>query len=257
MRSCPLCRHAEINEINRRMIAQVDAATIAREYHVAHRAAMHHRRYHLPRLLQKVREVDQQLEVATLRNMLVEIGTEMRALYEQFKATKDFRGALVALDKLLSWWTTAAEMIGIAEPPEGHQEKPIDIAQAVRDIFGVTEMPTLDVQEQKALPPAPEDAAEKAPETAPETPTQAAAEPTESTAARYKKTSASLAAPAPDQGHWVVAHDPNLEEKVRLAKPVQDPRYVQLLDKAHADGRRLEVGEASPHMRGWDVAKPK
>ena len=226
MRACPLSRHTSISDINRKMIAGTDAAEIARTFGVPHRSALHHKRYHLPRLLQKIRAVDEQLEVAALRKMLVDIGVEMRGLYEQFKKSKDFRGALVALDKLLCWWTTAATMIGIAEPPEGHQEKPIDMAQAARDLFGLTEddMPTLGEDAQRALP-APEDATEKAPETPPSAP-QAAPEPAESMAARYRRTQGEI-------------------QRIKRATPVKN-LYQEQLDRIHAQGRRAEVGELSP-----------
>jgi PAS domain-containing protein len=226
------------------MIAGTDAAEIARTFGVPHRSALHHKRYHLPRLLQKIRAVDEQLEVAALRKMLVDIGVEMRGLYEQFKKSKDFRGALVALDKLLCWWTTAATMIGIAEPPEGHQEKPIDMAQAARDLFGLTEddMPTLGEDAQRALP-APEDATEKAPETPPSAP-QAAPEPAESMAARYRRTQGEIQVKTPD-GNWQIQHDPNIEERIKRATPVKN-LYQEQLDRIHAQGRRAEVGELSP-----------
>jgi len=237
MRACPLCKHSNITEINRRLITGADAAEIARDYGVPHRSAMHHKRYHLPRLLKKVREVDQQLEATALRKILIEIGVEMRGLYEAFKKTKDFRGAIVALDKLLGWWQTAATMEGIAEPPEGHRETPIDVRQAARDLYGLGEedMPSLD-GEQRALPPA--DAAPQEPE---ETPAPApVAAPAVPAQEQYRKTSAEIA-----EGHFEVAHDPDIERKLRAAKPVQDPEYLKLLNRAHADGRRLEVGEAS------------
>jgi hypothetical protein len=231
VKPCPLCSHASVNEINRLLIAGTDAATVARQYRVPHRSALHHRRYHLPRLLRKVREVDQQLEATALRKILVDIGQEMRGLYEQFKTTKDFRGAIVALDKLLGWWQTAAAMIGIAEPPEGYHAQPLDVAQAARELYGLTEMPTLTVAEQKALPPG--------------------REPEETDAG--PPVAQPAAGPPAIETHLRVVHIPDIERKLAAAKPVQDTRYQKLLDQAHAEGRRLEPGEASPHMLGWDV----
>lgn len=252
MRPCPLCRHPDISQINSKMIHGTDAREIARDYRVPWRSALHHRRYHLPRLLQKVREVDQQLEATALRKMLVEIGQEMRALYETFKKTKDFRGAIVALDKLLGWWQTTATMVGIAEPPEGRRDEGMDVAQAARDLFGITEMPELPATEgQRALP-----AADAAPQETEQTPAPDVAppqpKPQESAAARYKRTQKEIQATTPD-GNWQISRDPDLAERVKRARPVEDTRYQRLLDQAHREGRRLEPGEASPHMLGWDV----
>jgi len=231
MRPCPLCKHASLNDINRRMVAGTDAAEIAREFKVPHRAAMHHKRYHLPRLLQKAHEGEQSLEAVGLRQMLAQIGADFQSLFEEFMKAKDHRAALIAREKMLAWWVTAARMIGIAEPPAGHQEKPIDIAQAVRDLYGISEaeLPLLDGEPQPALPPA--DATPEGPETENETP-----EPK----------------PAQEQGHWEAAHDPNIEEKIRRATPVKN-LYRKRLEEIHREGRRAEVGELSPRNIGQEV----
>lgn len=238
MRACPLCKHASISEINQKMVAGVDAAAIAREFKVPHRAAMNHKRYHLPRLLQKVHEGAQTVEAAGLRKMLVEIGADFQQLFEQFIEAKDLRAALIAKEKLLNWWSVAARMLGIDQPPEGHHEKPIDIAQAARDLFGLGELPALDVEEQRALPAAPADAApvpNKAPEVPNENPAPTAPEP--------------KSGPEPDAGHWEVGNDPNIEERIRRAPPVKN-LYQEALDRIHAQGRRAEVGELSPANLG-------
>jgi hypothetical protein len=222
------------------MIHGTDARQIARDYRVPWRSALHHRRYHLPRLLQKVREVDQQLEATALRKMLVDIGCEMRGLYEKFKKTQDFRGAIVALDKMLGWWQTAATMVGIAEPPEGYQAKPIDVAQAARDLYGIQpdELPLIDAPPQRALAAAPQE-----PKTTPAPEQAPLAEPA---AARYKRTQGETEKQTTPDGNWQVSHDPDLAERIKRAKPVDSP-YQRQLRLAHAEGRRLEVGEGKPN----------
>jgi hypothetical protein len=65
---------------------------------------------------------------------------------------------------------------------------------------------------------------------------------------RYRRTSAEIVA------HREPGLALNVEEKIRRATPVQDPAYLQMLDRAHREGRRLEVGEASPNMLGTHLA---
>jgi hypothetical protein len=223
------------------MIAGVDAAQIARDYHLPHRAALNHRRYHLPRLLQKVHEGAQAVEAGELRKMLVQIGADFQKLFEEFMKAKDHRAALIAREKMLGWWSVAAKSLGIDQPPEGQREpqSPETIAQAARDIFGIIEMPGLGEDAQRALP-APEDEqapeAQAAPEPATPAPTPA---PAQSMADRYRRTSAEIV------GHREPGLKLNVEEKIRRATPVKN-LYQEQLDRIHAQGRRAEVGELSP-----------
>jgi hypothetical protein len=110
VKPCPLCSHAGVNEINRRLIGGTDAAAVAREYKVPHRSAIHHRRYHLPRLLQRLRAGEELLSAQGLVAILVKIKDNIEAVIAEavrthnpilrLAATRELRGYAELLARL-------------------------------------------------------------------------------------------------------------------------------------------------------------
>jgi hypothetical protein len=290
MRPCPVCTHKNVQEIDRRLLAGESAAQVAADNAVRHRAMLHHETEHLSAKLQRGAQATRIAEAKDLfeelarryerfgamelklERMLDQITTVCR----QFEGTKDvvrfiavLREQRDTIRELRETGRAALEVLkllaiarGIAEPPEGYRATPIDVAQAARDLFGITEdeMPTLPTEAQRALPAA-EDIVEEAPEPAPQpTPRpEPQTDPVESGAARYERTQREIEKRTTPDGNWQISRDPDLAERVKRAKPVQDAAYQQQLNRAHAEGRRLEVGEASPNMLGTDVdfSRPK
>jgi hypothetical protein len=239
---CKACSHAEGRAINEALVRGVPTVDVARQFKLKLGVIARHKRYHVPRVLALDKAGRDNVEAASLRKMLVEIGEDFQKLFKQFMDAKDFRAALIAKEKLLNWWQVAAKMLGIDQPPEGQREpqSPESLAQAVRDIYGLgpQDMPVLDT-DQRALPPAlpPAPVVAKEPEVRSENPTpepKAAPEPE----------------PKPD-GDWEIKHEPDIAERVRRAVPVSE--YAKRLDQIHAHGQRAEPGELSPRNLGEQV----
>jgi hypothetical protein len=256
VRSCPVCVHKNLAEINRRLLAGEAATAVAKDNSLAHRAMLNHETQHIPAML---KQGAAQTRIAEAKDLFEELGRryerfgemelkletmldQITAVCRKFERTKDvvrfiavLREQRDTIREIRETGRAALEVLkllavarGIAEPPEGYHAQPLDVGQAARELYGLTELPTLPTAEggpPLALPPA---------------------EP------KATDAEAITEEPAPAT-HLRVVHDPDIERKLAAAKPVQDTRYQKLLDQAHAEGRRLEPGEASPHMLGWDV----
>jgi hypothetical protein len=277
MRACPVCTHKNVQEIDRRLLAGESAAQIAADNRLRHRAMLHHETEHLSAKLKRgaaatrISEAKDLFEELARRyerfgGMEAKLETmlgQITAVCRKFERTKDvvrfiavLREQRDTIRELRETGRAALEVLkllaiarGIAEPPEGYRAEPIDVAQAARDLYGLTELPDFeDAGGQQALPPAPEQALPpKEPETAPATPEQAPLiEPQEPAAARYRRIQGEIEKQTTPDGNWQISHDPDLAERIKRAKPV-DSEYQQQLRRAHAEGRRLEVGEGKPN----------
>jgi hypothetical protein len=281
MKPCPVCTHKNLPEINRRLLAGEAATTVAKDNGVGHRAMLNHETLHIPATLRRGAAATR---IAEAKDLFEELGRryerfggmelklekmldQITQVCRQFERSKDVVRLIAVLreqrdtiKELRETGRAALEVLkllavarGIAEPPEGYHAQPLDVAQAARDLYGLTEMPTLTVAEQKALPPVPADAAPQPPEEKNETeagPAVAQPAPVQSMKDRAEQTRREIAG-------LRITHDPDIERKLAAAKPVNS--YEQLLARAHAEGRRLEVGEANPHLLGTDVdyARPE
>jgi hypothetical protein len=227
--ACKACSHDEGRAINEALVRGATTTDVARRFKLKPAIIARHKRYHVPRVLALDKAGKDNVDAASLRKMLVEIGEDFQKLFQQFMDAKDFRAALVAKEKLLNWWQVAAKMLGIDQPPEAHREPQSGetLAQGVRDLYGLgpEEVPALDTT-RRALPPAP--VVETAPEVGSENP----------------------APEAKPDGDWEIKNEPDIAEKVRRAVPVAD--FAKQLEQIHKQGRRAEVGELSPTKpKGW------
>jgi hypothetical protein len=272
-----VCTHKNVQEIDRRLLAGESAAQIAQDNALPHRAVLNHETVHLSA---KLRRGAAATRVSEAKDLFEELarryerfgGMELKLekmldqitlVCRQFERGKDVARLLAVLREqretireLRETGRAALEVLkllaiarGIDQPPErrGEPQSPEAVAQAARDLFGITEMPELGGEEQKALPAA-EDAAPaggKEPEGEAPAPEPVPA-PVVTAQQQYQKTRAEIA------GHWEGAHDPQIEEKIRRATPVRN-LYQEKLDRIHREGRRAEVGELSPRNLGQQV----
>jgi hypothetical protein len=110
MRACPVCSHPNVNEANRRLIVGEEATAVAGWLGLKPGAVMRHKRYHVPRLLQKVHEGEQLLSARSLVDIFNALFERLEKVIQRCEAAGDWRAVIVALREQREWVQDAVKM---------------------------------------------------------------------------------------------------------------------------------------------------
>lgn len=99
-RTCLVCNHNKLNEINKSLIDNETNREIAKRFALSSAAVYRHRTNHLPPLLLKARQAGEIVEATSLMDRVERIMTRCETIAETATRTKDWFPAIAASREL-------------------------------------------------------------------------------------------------------------------------------------------------------------
>jgi len=112
-RTCTVCAHKDVEEINRLLLCSDSYRVIARQFGLSKDALARHKESHIPELLLKSQDVKETLQADNLLDQIVYYEAEARRFKELAESQGDLELALKSVDRALKCLDLFAKARGI------------------------------------------------------------------------------------------------------------------------------------------------
>ncbi|OPX77218.1 MAG: hypothetical protein A4E44_00149 [Methanosaeta sp. PtaB.Bin018] len=118
-RTCTVCNHKDVDEINKRLISGESYRSIAKQFEASESAVYRHKESHIPELLSKSNDIKEIVNADSLLLKLQEEAAFVREMRDSAKRGGDIELALKAVDRALKCIELYAKVQGlIQEQPQ-------------------------------------------------------------------------------------------------------------------------------------------
>jgi hypothetical protein len=114
-RSCTVCGHKDVDEINRLLLSGTSFRDIAGQFDLSKTALARHKESHIPELLSKSNDIKEIVNADTLFGRIEEEAGFVRELRDAAQAEGDIELALKAVDRALKCIEIYAKVRGIIQ----------------------------------------------------------------------------------------------------------------------------------------------
>lgn len=114
-RTCTVCNHKDIEEINKRLVSGESYRSIAKQFEASESAVYRHKESHIPELLSKSNDIKEIVSADSLLTKLEEEADFVREMRDSAKKGGDIELALKAVDRALKCIDLYAKVSGLIQ----------------------------------------------------------------------------------------------------------------------------------------------
>ena len=114
-RTCTVCNHKDVDEINKRLISGESYRSIAKQFEASESAVYRHKESHIPELLSKSNDIKEIVNADSLLLKLQEEAVFVRDMRDSAKEGGDIELALKAVDRALKCIELYAKVQGLIQ----------------------------------------------------------------------------------------------------------------------------------------------
>ena len=114
-RTCTVCNHKDVEEINKRLITGESYRSIAKQFEASESAVYRHKESHIPELLSKSNDIKEIVSADSLLSKLQEEAAFVREMRDSAKVGGDIELALKAVDRALKCIELYAKVQGLIQ----------------------------------------------------------------------------------------------------------------------------------------------
>lgn len=156
VRTCTVCTHKALDEINKRLLSGEPYRSIAKQFKISDSAVFRHKESHIPELLSKSKDIEETLKADSLTQQIGDIREKIKSLLQQAIDADNLRDAHNFVGDTLRQIELEAKLLGQI------QEQNINVNLAQVNIYQSPEWSAVGLILTRILGPYPDVRAEVA-----------------------------------------------------------------------------------------------